>query len=128
MAKVTDEQLIDAIKKNAGIVAGILTTLKTEYGIEISREAIYKQKERNPRVAAAFAEAEESVLDVAESKLLKSIQKGELKAVMFYLRLKGKKRGYSERQEITGADGKPVMVNPFEGMSTEQLKKMIGDG
>ena len=38
MAKVTDEQLIDAIKKNAGIVSGIITTLKKEYGIELEEK------------------------------------------------------------------------------------------
>lgn len=128
MAKVTDEQLIDAIKKNAGIVSGIITTLKKEYGAEITRSAIYQRKDNNPRIAAAFTEAEETVLDVAEGKLLTAINKGEMKPIMFYLRTKGKRRGYAERQEITGADGKPVAVNPFEGMSTEQLKKMIGDG
>lgn len=127
MAKVTDEQLIDAIKKNAGIVSGILTTLKKEYGIEVTRDAIYKRKESTPAIAAAFTEAEETVLDVAESKLLTAINKGEMKPIMFYLRTKGKRRGYAERQEITGAEGKPVLQNPFENMSTEQLKKLIGD-
>lgn len=126
MAKVTDEQLIDAIKKNAGIVSGILTTLKKDYGAEITRDAIYKRKDSNPVIAAAFAEAEETVLDVAESKLLTAINKGEMKPIMFYLRTKGKRRGYSERQEITGADGKPVEVDPLAGLSKEEMMKIAG--
>ena len=127
MSKVTDEQLITAIKKNAGVVAEIVKTLRREYGIEISRDAIYKRKEANANIAAAFEDAEAEILDIAENKLIKSIKKGELKAVMFYLRLKGKNRGYSERQEITGANGNAVMVNPFEGWSTEQLKRVLGE-
>ena len=128
MTKVTDEQLIDVIKKNAGVVVSIVRTIRKKYGVEITRDAIYKRKEANPLIAAAFREAEETVLDIAESYLIKAINKGEMKPIMFYLRTKGKQRGYAERREITGAEGKPVMVNPFEGMSTEQLKKMIGDG
>ena len=126
MAKVTEEQLIDAIKKNAGIVSGILTTLKKEYGIELSREAIYKRKESSPAVAAAFTEAEETVLDVAESKLLSAINKGEMKPIMFYLRTKGKRRGYAERQEITGAECKPIEVDPLAKLSREELLQVAG--
>lgn len=126
MAKVTDEQLIDAIKKNAGIVSGIITTLKKEYGAEITRSAIYQRKDNNPRIAAAFTEAEETVLDVAEGKLLTAINKGEMKPIMFYLRTKGKRRGYAERQEITGADGKAIEVDPLAKLSKEELLQVAG--
>jgi len=39
-------------------------------------------------------------LDLAESKLLKAIEEGQIAAIIFYLKCKGKKRGYVERQEI----------------------------
>ena len=39
-------------------------------------------------------------LDMAESKLLKAIKEGQIAAIIFYLKCKGKKRGYVERQEI----------------------------
>ena len=126
MKKVTDEQLIDAIKKNAGIVSDILTTLKKEYGIEVTRDAIYKRKETNAAIAAAFEEAEDNILDIAESYLIKAINKGEMKPIMFYLRTKGKRRGYTERQEITGANEKPIEVDPFANWTTEQLKEALG--
>ena len=95
MKKVTDKQLIDAIRKNAGIVSEIIKTLKNEYGIEISRRGIYKRKESSSKIAEAFADAEDSVLDCAENNIIGYIQEGNLKATMFYLRLKGRKRGYS---------------------------------
>ena len=39
-------------------------------------------------------------LDFAESQLHKQIQNGEVSSTIFYLKTKGKKRGYIERQEI----------------------------
>ena len=47
-------------------------------------------------------------LDFAESQLHKQIAKQSTAATIFYLKTKGKKRGYIERQEITGADGMPT--------------------
>jgi hypothetical protein len=43
-------------------------------------------------------------LDFAESQLHKQISEGEVSATIFYLKTKGKKRGYIEKveQEITG--------------------------
>jgi uncharacterized protein YecE (DUF72 family) len=99
MKKVTDKQLIDAIRKNAGIVSGILQTLKTEYGIEMTRFAIYKRKESSKKIAEAFEEAEEAVLDIAENNIVEYIKGGNLKATMFYLRLKGRKRGYVTNEQ-----------------------------
>ena len=125
--KVTNGQLIDAIKKNAGIVSGILQTLKKEYGIEMQRQSIYDRKNSDPEIAAAFIEAEEVISDVAENRLLDAIRSGNMKAVMFYLKTKGKKRGYVERQEMTGADGKAITItDPLAGLSKEELMRIAG--
>ena len=45
---------------------------------------------------------------MAESQLHKQILDGNTTATIFYLKTKGKKRGYVERQEITGVDGDNV--------------------
>jgi hypothetical protein len=52
-------------------------------------------------------EIENVALDFAESQLHKQISENSTAATIFYLKTKGKKRGYIERQEITGADGMP---------------------
>ncbi len=39
-------------------------------------------------------------MDFAESQLYKQIKEGSTAATIFYLKTKGKKRGYIERQEI----------------------------
>ena len=50
---------------------------------------------------------ENVALDFAESQLHQQIGKGIPSSTMFYLKTKGKHRGYVERTEITGADGMP---------------------
>jgi len=40
-------------------------------------------------------------LDLAESELHKHIKDGNITALIFYLKTKGKRRGYIERQEIS---------------------------
>jgi hypothetical protein len=40
--------------------------------------------------------------------MFKNIKKGKTSEMIFYLKTKGKKRGYIERQEVTGADGMPT--------------------
>lgn len=57
---------------------------------------------------AVLEEASETMLDDAENALGKAIRNGEAWAVCFYLKTKGKRRGYIERQEFSGPDGKPV--------------------
>jgi hypothetical protein len=45
-------------------------------------------------------EIEESVIDVAESKLMELVRAGNLQAIKFLLRSKARERGYGDRLEI----------------------------
>jgi hypothetical protein len=38
----------------------------------------------------------------------KGMKDGNMTAIIFYLKTQGKSRGYVERQEVTGADGKKL--------------------
>ena len=58
-----------------------------------------------------LTEARENTLDFVESKLMKAIDDGNLTAIIFFLKTRGKSRGYSERSEFGRAsDGEPVQV------------------
>ncbi len=52
--------------------------------------------EFNERVNDVF----EGVLDLAEAKLIEKIERGDLTAIIFYLKTIGKKRGYVEKMEV----------------------------
>ena len=66
---------------------------------------------RHPRLAEVIEETVELNLDTAESQLMSLIANGNLGAVIFYLKTKGKARGYIERFEATGSGGGPIKID-----------------
>ena len=58
---------------------------------------------------------QESLLDLAESKLMENINKNDNTSIIFFLKTKGKKRGYIEKQEID-ANIRPIDGIDFEGI------------
>tara|TARA_Y100001938_G_C7908644_1_gene338440 strand:- start:127 stop:483 length:357 start_codon:yes stop_codon:yes gene_type:complete len=96
--------LLDALEKSLGVV----TTACKQVGI--GRTTFYNYCNDDKEFATKVKEIENVALDFAESQLHKQIQDGSTAATIFLLKTKGKKRGYVERQEITGADGIPTDV------------------
>ena len=78
---------------------GVVTTACKK--IDISRTQFYQWVKDDAQFRAA-------VNDIQNVTLHKQILDGNTTATIFYLKTKGKKRGYVERQEITGADGDNV--------------------
>ena len=92
--------LLDALEKSLGVV----TTACKKVGM--GRTMFYEyMKDNNFR--EQVDDLQNVALDFAESQLHKQIQDGNTAATIFYLKTKGKNRGYVERQEITGAEGLP---------------------
>lgn len=75
---------------------------------EIPRSTFYKWINEDEDFAKEVKDIDNIALDFAESQLHKQISDNSTSATIFYLKTKGKKRGYIERQEITGADGMPT--------------------
>lgn len=75
-----------------------------------SHQTVYNYIDRYATVKDAYEFESGRTLDVAELALYKAIQDGESWAVKFILSTKGKNRGYTERTELTGAEGGPVPI------------------
>jgi hypothetical protein len=114
----TDAQIVEAIRASGAVIA---TAAKK---VGMSRSALFHRIARTPKLIAVVEEVRESVLDLAESSLIRAITQGAPWATCFYLKCQGKNRGYSERSEVTGRDGTPVGVSAFEQMSDEQLRRI----
>ena len=88
--------------KKAMIVAleqslGIVTTACLIVGID--RKTHYNWLKDDKEYKAAVESIQDITLDFAESQLHKQIKDGEVTSTIFYLKTKGKKRGYVERVE-----------------------------
>lgn len=98
----TIDQIIAALEASGGIYTGAAAKLGC------APNTIRNYVERHVEIQTALLDITEQNLDLAETQLLKHIRDGNLTSVIFYLKTKGKGRGYIERQEHTGADGAPL--------------------
>ena len=96
--------LLEALEKSLGVV----TTACKIAGV--GRTTYYEWYKDDLDFKSKVDDLQNVALDFAESQLHKQIADNSTPATIFYLKTKGKKRGYVERQEITGADGTPSNV------------------
>jgi hypothetical protein len=94
--------MLEALEKSLGIVS---TACKM---VDISRQTHYAWMKADPDYKKAVDSIQDGVLDFAESHLYKLVKEGNPAATIFFLKTKGKKRGYIERQEIEVTEKKPL--------------------
>ena len=71
---------------------------------------IYRRAEKEPKIRDTIDSYRGQLVDKAELRLEKAVLNGEPWAINLTLKTLGKKRGYVERQEFSGADGEPLKV------------------
>lgn len=69
-------------------------------GVPIVRETYYRWCREDAEFKASCEDVEEGLLDFAETMLQKKIRDGATAELLFFLKTKGKKRGYIERNEF----------------------------
>ncbi len=97
--------MVKALEKSLGIV----TVACKEIGI--SRQTHYDWYNEDEEYKKAVDELSDVALDFAESMLHKQIQDHDTTATIFYLKTKGKRRGYIERSEIDHTVNIPQLPN-----------------
>lgn len=112
------EKILLHLRETSGIIS---------YACEkagISRVTFYKWYKEDAAFAIKADDIQELQIDFAEASLLKKIKNEDTTAIIFYLKTKGKDRGYSERKEIAGVDGKAIQLSKeldFNNLSDEEL-------
>ena len=96
------EAMLEALEKSLGIVS---TACKM---VDLGRTTHYQWIKEDADYKKAVDSIQDSVLDFAESHLYKLVKEGNPAATIFFLKTKGKKRGYIERQEIEIQEKKPL--------------------
>tara|TARA_Y100000389_G_scaffold198811_1_gene235999 strand:- start:7 stop:363 length:357 start_codon:yes stop_codon:yes gene_type:complete len=105
--------LIDALEKSLGVV----TTACKIVGVD--RGTFYNYLKDDEDFANKVQEIENVTLDFVESQLHKQIKENSTAATIFFLKTRGKKRGYIERQEIEHS-GNPIVINLGPGTKPEE--------
>ena len=105
-------RLIEAMEKSLGVV----TTACKLAGLD--RGTYYNYYNDDPDFAKQCDDIENIVIDFAESQLHKQIKDGNPTSTIFFLKTKGKKRGYFEKQ---------VNENINSGMLQIQVSDKLND-
>lgn len=92
----------------------------------IGRSTYYRWLDEDSDFRQRCRDIEEANIDYAENKLLSQIREGNTTATIFFLKTKGKNRGYVERQEVTGRDGADIMLPKITAEDIEELKRING--
>lgn len=109
----TDDEIEEALQKAHGLVS-VAARILSKTGKRITRQGIENFISKSERLKQVCEEEDANLLDFAENKLFELIKTGDKTAILFYLKCKGKGRGYVERQEFTGRDGAPLQNGKME--------------
>ena len=99
---ILKKKLIKALEQSLGVVT---TACKN---VDVARSTFYDWYNADEVFKKEVDGIGDIAIDFAESQLHKQIQDGNSTSTIFYLKCKGKRRGYVERTEIVGVEGEPT--------------------
>ena len=114
--KPTRKAIADVYEKKAANMSA------TAFALGVSRTTLYEWREKDPKLDALMHEVEESLIDFTESKLLAQIKDDNMTAIIFHLKTKGKKRGYTEGEEV---EIKQTNNLDLSGLSDSELATLM---
>lgn len=106
--------MLEALEKTLGVVTPAAKIAN------LTRKTHYEWLKDDDDYRAAVESIEDLAVDFAETKLHKEISDGNATAIIFYLKTKGRKRGYIERQEVSSTN---INFNHEEQITPEEIKK-----
>lgn len=110
------EKVAETYRKKACNITSTCIALKW------SRTTFYTYREEDEKLNEALTNVEEELIDFSESKLMEQISEGNLTAIIFHLKTKGKKRGYIEGVEV---EDKRASDLDLSGLSDEEIATVM---
>ena len=128
------EAVLLALEKSMGSV-----TLAAR-SVNISRSTFYRWLSESEEFKRGVSEVDDVIIDFVEAKLYQKINDGDTLCTIFFLKSKGRARGWNEKFELSSAkEEKPVKLHPgaqdmveatkqkmalIEGCTLEELKEL----
>ncbi len=110
---------VDKIAESLRATGGIISHAATALGVH--RSTISRRIGRSEVLKAVMEEATEGALDIAEETLMNKIKEGNLTAVIFFLKTKGRGRGYIEKHHVE-AEARMTHDSWVEILENEKLE------
>lgn len=117
------EKFIENLKK----AGGIISTACENTGV--SRSTYYRWTREDAEFREKSEEVQEMQIDYVESKLMNLINSGDTTATIFYLKTKGKKRGWTEKVQLQPVQQEPQVQPaaqlPSPKQDTPDIRQII---
>jgi hypothetical protein len=110
--RYTREQVLEAIRNSGGVILSVSSRLGCAW--HTADKYINKWAETRQAMDAEG----ESALDMAEAQLLAAVKRAEPWAIRMLLYTKGKKRGFTQRNELAGVQDAPLTL-VYESVSPD---------
>ena len=94
MGRINLIRFVKACKGSGGLISIVAKRL------DVARQSVYDYLQREPKAVKYLDEAKEEILDMAESKLINSMNSNDLESIKWYLARLGRKRGYIANPEV----------------------------
>lgn len=120
---------IQTVEKLIHAKRGNLTRVALALGV--SRTALYKRIAASPRLQAAIEESRNTTIDLIEDGVIEKALAGELTAQLAVLNNHpvSRERGWGKQAvEVTGANGGPLRIKAFVGVSPDDWDEGGADG
>ena len=122
--RYTQAMVIDALTASAGIFTDAALKLNC------SRQTVANYVNNDNEIQSALNDIVASTVDLAETKLIEKIRSGNMTSIIFYLKTKGKDRGYVEGRELTGKNDRPIKTEyttPFADLPRETQDRLMAE-
>ena len=86
-------RLLEALEKSLGVITDACKMA------DLNRDTFYRYLREDEDFKAKYEDISNVALDFVESKMYELIRQGDKACIIFYMKCKGKKRGYVEKEE-----------------------------
>ena len=118
--KITQEQMLEAIKNSQGLISKIKRKLEAMTEETWSWETVERYVHKWEACEQAVKAEKEAMLDIAENNIFKELANGDTATSKWYLRMKGKERGYEDTPTIKLANTDPLNINLQGDLFTDE--------
>ena len=118
--KITKEQMLEAIQGSQGLVSKIQRKLEAILGEKISWDTTEKWIHKWEEAETAVKNEKEAMLDIAENNIFKDMVNGDTATSKWYLRMKGKERGYEDTAQLQLDNTDPLRIDLSGDLMTAQ--------